>query len=109
MQLTRVLQYFKKRPKWPGLMTSGKHRYLPVITSKQKAKAVKSFIREESNVKILQNPYITEEEEHGAMKALGKPQAKFEAIKEAKKQKAWPTDVSMKKYLEHLNVTKSWE
>lgn len=43
------------------------------------------------------------------MKALGKPQAKFEAIKEAKKQKAWPTDVSMKKYLEHLNVTKSWE
>lgn len=37
-----------------------KHRYLPVITSKQKAKAVKSFIREESNVKILQNPYITE-------------------------------------------------
>lgn len=50
-----------------------------------------------------------QEEEHGAMKALGKPQAKFEAIKEAKKQKAWPTDVSMKKYLEHLNVTKSWE
>lgn len=43
------------------------------------------------------------------MKALGKPQARFEAIKEAKKQKAWPTDVSMKKYLEHLNVTKSWE
>lgn len=43
------------------------------------------------------------------MKALGKPQEKFERMKEAKKQKKWPEDISLKNYLEHLNVTKSWE
>ncbi|XP_048758020.2 ribosomal protein 63, mitochondrial-like [Ostrea edulis] len=109
MQLTRVLQYFKKRPKWPGLMRAGKHRYLPVISPSQKARAVQALIREETNVKILQNPYLTKEEEYGYMKALGKPQEKFERMKEAKKQKKWPEDISLKNYLEHLNVTKSWE
>ncbi|XP_061197894.1 large ribosomal subunit protein mL63-like [Saccostrea echinata] len=109
MHLTRVLQYFKKRPKWPGLVRAGKKRLLPVVSPTQKANAIRAFIREETNVKILQNPYLTMEEEHGYMKELGKPHEKFQKMMEEKKQKKWPKDVSMKDYLEHLNVTKSWE
>jgi hypothetical protein len=43
------------------------------------------------------------------MKALGKPQEKFQRMIEEKKEKKWPEDISLKDYLEHLNVTKRWE
>lgn len=53
--------------------------------------------------------FFNKEEEFGAMREMGKHQAKFEKLKENKRKSTWPADVSIKEYLEHMNVTKSWE
>ncbi|KAK3084091.1 hypothetical protein FSP39_007972 [Pinctada imbricata] len=82
---------------------------MPALDRHRKANMVRHLLREEDNLQILENHYLSKEEEYGIAK-----QMIAEGIKEAKSHpqhvaKRWQEHKLISEHLEHLNVTKAWE
>jgi hypothetical protein len=109
MHLTRALLFYVKKHRIPGLVDAGKHQLVKPVTVQMKRAAVQQLLLEYENQKLLQNPFITEEEEEGHMEASGR----LAQIKAEQKDKRITERMfehyTMAEHLEHLNVTKSWE
>ena len=65
MRLTQTLfkwrpEFTGYKPKYPGHVYVGKHRYTPPVTSMAKYFVMRQLLYEEENMKYLSRPYITE-------------------------------------------------
>lgn len=113
MRLTKVLNViWKSQKRIHGRLHAGKNQRIVPVISSQKASAVRWMTVEQQNIELLENPYVTKEEEmiygtdHG-LRAI-KKQASFERML-AKNRKPFRPDRTLIDHFEHLNVNKKWE
>ncbi|XP_071178675.1 uncharacterized protein LOC143076589 [Mytilus galloprovincialis] len=116
MQLTRVVfRFFKRYKKVPGLLYGGKNKIIPKIYPQHKERALKWFLMNEENERILSEPYLTEKEEEGHMESLGfTNEARILGEVEKAALERWnkPKDRRihyLEEHYKHLNIKKSWE
>ncbi|KAJ2942889.1 hypothetical protein O0L34_g15078 [Tuta absoluta] len=106
MKLSLVL--FRRNRLPNGHLFRGKDRLVKKVEPKHLRTLEADFAVEEQNMFYLRYPYLTEEESFGHAKALGKPVARMEALKDTTR-KIFKQDVTLYERLGHLRVKESWE
>ena len=115
MHLTRVLNWFIRYTKVPGNLYTGKNKIIPKIRVNHKERALKRFLLQEENFKVLDRPYLTTAEDNGHMEALGfteEAQNKQKLLENNHERWTKPMNRRihyLEEHLKHLNVQKSWE
>lgn len=82
MRLTNIL--FKYRPefigyipKYRGAVYFGKHRFVPPVTGMHKYFMLRQILNEEKNMRILNQPFITDDQEAAYLRSIDRSQPEY--------------------------------
>jgi len=107
MRLTLAL--LKKRNVTPGYIWGGKHRLTHRVFPWNIESTVKKLKVEEQNMFYLRHPYLTEKQEFGYAKELGKKVKWMDSKKLEKAAFQVKPSVRIEERLNHLLHTNNWE
>lgn len=82
MRLTNILFKWKPeftgyKPKFRGNVYIGVHRFVPPITRNAKYYMLRQILNEEKNMRILNTPFISDEQEGAYLRSIGRSQPEY--------------------------------
>ncbi|CAG2102514.1 unnamed protein product [Medioppia subpectinata] len=82
MRLTSICRSFRPEfvgyvPKFPGNVETGKHRFVPKVTTGKKLSLYKQLKHEEQVMRYISKPYITPSQEKAYLQSIGRTRPEY--------------------------------